>query len=289
MKLTLGFSPCPNDTFIFDALLHGAVDTEGLSFEVVMEDVEALNRLAFAGALAVTKLSYHACAHLTEMYDLCDAGSALGKGCGPLLVARTPLTTAETEQARIAIPGRMTTANFLLGIACPKAQNKQEMLFSDIEDAVVEGRADAGLIIHENRFTYAEKGLVQVADLGACWEESTGLPIPLGAIVMQRRLPEAVKARFQRVLRRSVEYAFAYPEASLPFVRTHAQAMSDVVMQAHIGLYVTNYTVSLGTEGRRAVEVLFDTAVERGLISGYRKGFLPPPDAETEEGWKGPL
>lgn len=279
MKLTLGFSPCPNDTFIFDALLHDRVDTEGLSFEPLIEDVEALNRLAFSRAIDVTKLSYHACAHLTEYYDLCDAGSALGNGCGPLLVARIPLDRVAVEQARIAIPGRMTTANFLLGIAYPKAQNKEETLFSEIEDAVAGGKADAGLLIHENRFTYAQKGLVQVADLGAYWEESTHLPIPLGAIVMRQTLPPEIKERFQRVLRRSVEYAFEHPAASLPFVRAHAQAMSDEVMQAHIRLYVTRYTVSLGEKGRQAVRLLFDTAVERGVIPAYRAEFLGQGDS----------
>jgi len=188
-NLTLGFSPCPNDTFIFDALLHGRIDTEGLVFEPVMEDVEALNRRAFAGELAVTKLSYHAFAHLTDQYALLDAGSALGNNCGPLLIARQAMTEAEVNAARIAIPGKMTTANFLLSLAFPLAQHKQEVIFSDIENAVLRGDVEAGLIIHENRFTYAQKGLVKILDLGEHWETTTGLPIPLGGIVVRRDLP----------------------------------------------------------------------------------------------------
>lgn len=266
MKLTLGFSPCPNDTFIFDAMLRQKIDTEGLEFEVIMEDVEALNRRACSAELDVTKLSYHAFAHLAFEYALLDAGSALGNNCGPLLVARAPMCVEEVNAARIAIPGNMTTANFLLSMAYPEAQNKQETLFSDIEDAVLENRADAGLIIHENRFTYAEKGLVKILDLGAHWEMTTGLPIPLGGIVVRRALPLEVQHKVNRVMRRSVEYAFAHPEAVMPFVRSHAQAMEDTVMKAHINLYVTHFTVDLGPSGRAAVHQMFQIAKEKQII-----------------------
>ncbi|MEI6412407.1 MAG: 1,4-dihydroxy-6-naphthoate synthase [Bacteroidota bacterium] len=269
MKLTLGFSPCPNDTFIFDAMLRQKIDTEGLEFEVFMEDVEALNRRAFVGELDVTKLSYHAFAHLLGQYTLLDAGSALGNNCGPLLIARAPKRTEEINAARIAIPGNMTTANFLLSMAYPDAQNKQETLFSDIEDAVLEGRADAGLIIHENRFTYAQRGLVKILDLGEHWESTTGLPIPLGGIVVRRALPLDIQHKVNRVMRRSVEYAFAHPEAVMSFVRAHAQAMEDAVMQAHIDLYVTHYTVDLGASGRAAVEQMFRIAREKQIIPNY--------------------
>lgn len=268
-KLTLGFSPCPNDTFIFDAMLHGKVDTEGIDFEVFMEDVEALNRRAFAGAVDVTKLSYHAFAYLTHRFALLDAGSALGNNCGPLLVARARLNEAAIASARIAIPGKMTTANFLLGLAYPGAHNKQETLFSDIEDAVLDGRADAGLIIHENRFTYAQKGLVKLVDLGEYWETTTGLPIPLGGIVVRRDLPLDIRQKVNRVMRRSVEYAFAHPDDVMPFVRLHAQAMDDDVMKAHIDLYVTDYTVDLGEKGRSAVEQMFRIAREKNIIPAY--------------------
>lgn len=270
-NLTLGFSPCPNDTFIFDALLHGRIDNEGLVFEPVMEDVEALNRRAFAGELAVTKLSYHAFAHLTDRYALLDAGSALGNNCGPLLIARQPMTEAEVNSARIAIPGKMTTANFLLSLAFPLAQHKQEVIFSDIENAVLRGDVEAGLIIHENRFTYAQKGLVKILDLGEHWETTTGLPIPLGGIVVRRDLPLEIQQKVNRVLRRSVEYAFANPAEVMPFVRQHAQEMDEAVMRAHIDLYVTKYTVDLGEDGRLAVEQMFRIASEKGVLSGIRE------------------
>lgn len=272
--LTLGFSPCPNDTFIFDAMVHGKVDTEGLRFEPVLEDVEALNRRAFSGDIAITKLSYHAYAWLTDRYVLLDAGSALGSNCGPLLVARAPLSAAQIDAGPIAIPGKMTTANFLLGLAFPSAQNKVETLFSDIEDAVSRGDVAAGLIIHENRFTYQHKGLVKLTDLGEYWETTTGLPIPLGGIVVRRDLPTDVQQKVNRVLRRSVEYAFAHPDDVMPYVRAHAQAMDDAVMRAHIGLYVTDYTVDLGAAGRQAVAELFRQAGEKQIIPNYNKNIF---------------
>lgn len=269
--LSLGFSPCPNDTFIFDALVHGKVDTEGISFEVVMDDVEALNRRAFAGQIDITKLSYHAFAHLTHQYVLLNAGSALGKNCGPLLVARQPMAPDAINAAHIAIPGEMTTANFLLSLAFPDARNKTPFLFSDIEDAVLENRCDAGLIIHENRFTYAQKGLVKLIDLGEFWETTTGLPIPLGGIVVRRDLPEAIQQKVNRALRRSVEYAFAHTDDVMPFVRAHAQAMEDAVMRAHIELYVNNYTIDLGEQGKKAVREMFRIAREKGVApAGFR-------------------
>lgn len=273
-KLTIGFSPCPNDTFIFDALLQGKVDTEGLTFEAVMEDVEALNRRAFAGELAVTKLSYHAFAHLTDRYALLDAGSALGNNCGPLLIAREPMDEATVNAARIAIPGKMTTANFLLSLAFPLAKNKSEVIFSDIEQSVLRGETEAGLIIHENRFTYQQKGLVKILDLGEYWETSTGLPIPLGGIVVRRDLPQEIQQKMNRVMRRSVEYAFANIQDVMPFVRLHAQEMEESVMRAHIDLYVTQRTVDLGPDGRAAVRQMFRIALEKGVLPEYREDFF---------------
>ncbi len=272
--LTLGFSPCPNDTFIFDAMIHGKVDTEGLDFEVVLDDVEALNRRAFAGNIDITKLSYHAFAYLTDRYNLLDAGSALGNNCGPLLVACQPLSAEAIAAGPVAIPGKMTTANFLLSLAFPAAKNKVETLFSSIEDAVLDGKAVAGLIIHENRFTYQQKGLVKLIDLGEYWESTTGLPIPLGGIVVRNTLPAEVQRKVNRVLRRSVEYAFAHPEAVMPFVRAHAQAMDDLVMQAHIDLYVTHYTLDLGVPGRSAIGQMFQIAREKQIIPDYNKNFF---------------
>ena len=268
MTLSLGFSPCPNDCFMFDAIVSHRIDLEGLDFSVRMADVEALNQSAFGGEAAVTKLSYHAYAYCTGNYVLLDAGSALGRNCGPLLISKRAISTAEVAAGdlTIAIPGRYTTANFLLGLAFPEARKKTPLLFSGIERALLDGEYDAGLIIHENRFTYEAKGLKKIVDLGEFWEAETGTPIPLGGIVVNRSLPDEVKQKVNRVLRRSVEYAFAHRSASLPFVREHAQEMSEDVMYRHIDLYVNEYSVDLGTEGRRAVATLFDRARAIGLI-----------------------
>jgi 1,4-dihydroxy-6-naphthoate synthase len=268
MTLTLAFSPCPNDCFMFDALVHRRIDLEGLEFDARLADVEALNKAAFAGEVDVTKLSYHAYAYCARDYVLLDAGSALGRTCGPLLISKRPIASEEVASGalRIAIPGKYTTANFLLGLAFPAACNRTEMLFSEIEGAVLDGRFDAGLIIHENRFTYAEKGLKKIVDLGEFWERETGAPIPLGGIVVRRSLPDAVKQTVNRLVRRSVEYAFAHRAASLPYVREHAQEMSESVMSQHIDLYVNEYSVDLGVDGRRAVELLFEKAKAVGVI-----------------------
>jgi len=279
MKLTLAFSPCPNDCFMFDALVHQRIDCEGLEFDVRLADVEALNKAAFAGDVDVTKLSYHAYAYCARDYVLLDAGSALGRNCGPLLVSKRPISREEVASGalRIAIPGTYTTANFLLGLAFPAARNKTELLFSDIERAVLDGRFDAGLIIHENRFTYAAKGLQKIVDLGEFWEGETGAPIPLGGIVVRRSLPDAVKEAVNRLVRRSVEYAFAHRSASLPYVRAHAQEMSEQVMYRHIDLYVNDFSVDLGPDGRRAVELLFAKAKALGVVPPIEQPlFLDP-------------
>ncbi|HZP48695.1 MAG TPA: 1,4-dihydroxy-6-naphthoate synthase [Vicinamibacterales bacterium] len=268
MTLSLGFSPCPNDCFVFDAIVNKRVDLEGLDFVPRIADVEALNKAAFARDIDVTKLSYHAYAFCIDDYVMLDAGGALGRRCGPLLISKRPVSRDEVAAGgvRIAIPGKYTTANFLCGLAFPAARRKIEMLFSDIEQALLDEAVDAGLIIHENRFTYEAKGLKKIVDLGEFWEYETGLPIPLGGIVVDRRLPADVQHRVNRVLRRSVEYAFAHRDASLPFVRAHAQEMSEEVMYKHIDLYVNQYTVDLGADGRRAVETLFERAVGTGLV-----------------------
>jgi 1,4-dihydroxy-6-naphthoate synthase len=271
MKLSLGFSPCPNDTFIFDALIHGKIDTEGLSFDVVMEDVEALNEAAFRTDLDITKLSYHAYAYLRDQYILLDAGSALGNNCGPLLIAKKALPESEIRTATVAIPGKYTTANFLLGLAYPEITNKKEMLFSDIEGSVLRDEVDAGLIIHENRFTYADKGLIKIVDLGEYWETTTGMPIPLGGIVIRRDLPDDLKQKVNRVLARSVAFALDHPEQTMDFVRQYAQEMDQAVMMAHIGLYVNDFTRDLGDKGKAAVEHLFATADEKGIIPPYQE------------------
>ena len=268
MTLTLGFSPCPNDCFMFDAIVHRRIDLEGLDFDVRLADVEALNKAAFSGDVDVTKLSYHSYAYCAREYVLLDAGSALGRNCGPLLISKRAIAEDEVAagRLRIAIPGKHTTANFLLGLAFPAARNKTELLFSDIEGAVLEDRVDAGLIIHENRFTYATRGLKKIVDLGEFWEGTTGAPIPLGGIVVRRSLLDDAKETVNRVVRRSVEYAFAHRTDSLAYVREHAQEMSDEVMYQHIDLYVNDYSVDLGADGRRAVELLFEKAKAAGVI-----------------------
>jgi len=268
MRLTLGFSPCPNDCFMFDAMVHRRVNLEGLEFDVRLADIEALNTSAFAGDVDVTKLSFHAYAYCADRYVLLDAGSALGRNCGPLLISKRPIGRDEVAAGslRIAIPGKYTTARFLLGLAFPAARDTTEVLFSDIEGAVLDGTYDAGLIIHENRFTYEAKGLKKIIDLGEYWESETGAAIPLGGIVIRRQLPDDVRQRVNRVMRRSVEYAFAHRTDCLAFVRTHAQEMSEDVMYRHIDLYVNEYSIDLGVEGRRAVEMLFSRARAVGVI-----------------------
>ncbi|RZM28366.1 MAG: 1,4-dihydroxy-6-naphthoate synthase [Pedobacter sp.] len=270
MKLSLGFSPCPNDTFIFDALIHHKIDTEGLDFDVFFDDVETLNQKALKGQLDISKLSFHAFAHVAENYALLDAGSALGFGVGPLLICKNEkfLHPGALEDAtlKVAIPGKLTTANFLLGIAYPALQNKVELVFSEIEEALINGTVDLGLIIHENRFTYADKGLHKIVDLGSFWENLTGCAIPLGGIVINRNLSPEIQQKVNRVLKKSVEFAFANPKSGLDFIREHAQAMEESVMYKHIELYVNKYSVDLGPEGRKAIDILFKMAQENGII-----------------------
>lgn len=268
MKITLGFSPCPNDCFIFDAIVNKRIDLEGLEFDIKMEDVETLNRWAVEGKLDSTKLSFHAYSYLTEMYQLMNAGSALGFNCGPLLISKNDFSIEEVKsnKLKIAIPGKLTTAHFLFSIAFPNATNKNEMVFSEIENAVLSGEYDAGLIIHENRFTYEQKGLKKVIDLGEFWESLIHAPIPLGGIVIKRNLPLDVKQKVDRIIRKSVEYAFAHPADSKPFIKEHAQEMDEAVMQKHIDLYVNQYSIGLGELGKKAVDLLMNKAIEMGVI-----------------------
>ncbi|HEX7414059.1 MAG TPA: 1,4-dihydroxy-6-naphthoate synthase [Bacteroidia bacterium] len=274
-KITIGFSPCPNDCFIFDALIHHKIDTKHLQFEPFIEDVETLNRMAFKGQLHTTKLSYHALAYLTKTYRLLTSGSALGFNCGPLLIA-LPKTAESIKQnpdavssLKVSIPGKYTTANFLLSLAYPNLTNKTEMLFSAIEQSVISGATDLGLIIHENRFTYQQKGLVKVMDLGEWWETYSHSAIPLGGIVVQRNLPEADQLLINQLIKESVQYAFANRNDVMPFVKQHAQAMDETVMQKHIDLYVNKYTIDLTDTGKKVVTLLFDKAIETKLISSY--------------------
>jgi 1,4-dihydroxy-6-naphthoate synthase len=275
--LTLGYSPCPNDTFLFHALVHGAVETPGLRFLPRLEDVETLNRRAAAGELDVTKVSYGAVPRLLDEYVLLRSGGALGRGCGPLLVARRPLAPEALRAARIAIPGLHTTANLLLRLFAPEAPAGVEMPYGEIMPAVAGGEVDAGLIIHESRFTYPQHGLVRVADLGEWWEGATGAPIPLGGIMARRALGEARIRAIDDAVRRSVEHAFLHPDASLAYVRAHAQEMDDEVARRHIELYVNAFSVDVGAEGEAAVAELFRRAAALGLVPrGHPAPFLEP-------------
>ena len=265
--LTLGFSTCPNDTFIFDAIVNKRIDMEGLQFDIHMADVEELNLLALKGDINITKLSYHAYAHLAGKYAVLNAGSALGRGNGPLFVSKHKIYPDEVPYVKIAIPGKYTTAAFLLKVAYPEIkQEPKEYLFSDIEEAVLSNEMDAGVLIHEGRFTYAKKGLHLITDLGAYWEQHSGKPIPLGCIAVSRNLPVDVQQKFGRVLRRSVEFALENPEASREFVRHHAQEMDEDVMRKHINLFVNNYTVDLGQEGKSAVEFFLNEAKRLKIV-----------------------
>jgi 1,4-dihydroxy-6-naphthoate synthase len=271
MKLTLGFSPCPNDTFIFDAMVHGRIDTEGLDFEYMMADVEELNRKALRNELDITKMSYYAFAFVSKDYAILDSGSALGYRNGPLLVSRRKLENSDVPRSSIAIPGKYTTANMLFSIAWPEAKNKKEYLFSDIEKAIIDGEVDAGLIIHETRFTYFRRGLQKVADLGDFWEKLTGLPIPLGTVVINRRIPPETSMKVNRIIRRSLDYAYHDALASYDFVSKNAREMDSNVMNSHIKLFVNRFSLNLGADGRKSITELFRIAGERGIIPQMNK------------------
>ncbi|HTQ29155.1 MAG TPA: 1,4-dihydroxy-6-naphthoate synthase [Puia sp.] len=254
MEISIGFSPCPNDTFIFDALVNKKIDTEGLDFVARLEDVETLNQWALAGRLPVSKISYAVLPLLLDHYQLLDSGGALGKGVGPLLIARQSYSLADVPNFSVAVPGKNTSAHMLFSLAFPQAEHKQFMIFSGIEDAVLSGTADCGVIIHENRFTYMQKGLVKLLDLGEFWEQKTGCPIPLGGIVASKELDPALRKKIDGLIKKSLEYSFAhYPELS-DFVKDHAREMDPSVMRQHIDLYVNQYSLSLGEDGRKAVD-----------------------------------
>jgi 1,4-dihydroxy-6-naphthoate synthase len=256
MKLSLGFSPCPNDTFIFDALVNRKIDTGDFEFEVILEDVQTLNRWAMEKKLDISKISYGVWPLLQKNYTLLDSGGALGKGVGPLLISKNNILLKDIDKLSIAIPGEQTTANLLFSMAFPLAKRKKFMFFSQIENAVLNDDVDCGVIIHENRFTYMQKGLVKQMDLGEYWEQKTKSPIPLGGIVMRNEFSPAERAEVDRLIRDSVAFAEAYYPDLSEYVIRHAQEMQESVMRQHIDLYVNQYSLSLGDEGRRAVEVL---------------------------------
>lgn len=264
--LTLGYSTCPNDTFIFYALAHGKVNLNELTYHITLADVETLNQRAAAGELDITKLSFAAIGHLRESYGLLHSGAALGRGCGPLIVARPGVQLAQLGDFPVAVPGAWTTACLLLNLFSPRPVQTVSRTFDNIMPAVRDGEFAAGVIIHEGRFTYQAYGLNCILDLGQWWEAQTGLPIPLGGIAVRRSLPEAVILKVQDTLRASVDYAKANPENAADYIRRYAQEMDATVMAQHISLYVNDFTRDLGKEGRVAIETLFRKAAEKDLM-----------------------
>ncbi|MDY0291897.1 MAG: 1,4-dihydroxy-6-naphthoate synthase [Desulfuromonadaceae bacterium] len=269
--LTLGYSPCPNDTFIFAALVHNQVPCAGLSFNECLEDVETLNRLALKATLDLTKISYHAFGHVREHYTLLRSGSALGRGCGPLVVAPAPCRLADLRDKTVLIPGELTTATLLLQLCERGLTNLRTLPFDQIMPALQRGEAAAGVIIHESRFTFANYGLHQIIDLGQWWEETTGLPIPLGGILARRDLDPELVARVEQGIRASLEFARAHPQQVAAYIRAHAQELSAEVTAQHIDLYVNDFSLELGSEGEHAVRYLLQQAEERGIIPSCDK------------------
>jgi 1,4-dihydroxy-6-naphthoate synthase len=277
MKLTLAYSPCPNDTFIFDALVHGRIDTRGYEFEVVLADVETLNGWAFEGLWDITKLSYHALAYVLPQYRLLDSGSALGWGVGPLVISKNKISEADLFSGPVAIPGRWTTANLLTTLAYPELKNKKEVIYSDIEQQVLSGEVVAGVIIHENRFTYASRGLSLVQDLGDWWEKETSQPIPLGGIAANRQRLTSKQAKdISELIAESVRYAWTHPQASHGYVLAHAQEMDEHARVKHIETYVNKYSESLGEEGKAAFHYLIGKLQDQGRLGALSGDWLEP-------------
>ncbi len=257
MNLSIGFSPCPNDTFIFDALVNKKLDTGDIHFEPVLEDVQTLNQWAIEGKLDITKLSYGVLPLVLDNYQLLSSGSALGKGVGPLLISKAALQTLNVEDYTIAIPGENTTAHLLFSLKYPLAKKKIFVRYDQVEDFVLQGKG-LGVIIHENRFTYEQKGLNKITDLGDYWEQETKVPIPLGGIVINRKFNKELQQKINSLIRKSLEYAYQnYPELN-DYIKNHAQEMSEDVMRKHINLYVNKYSLELGHEGKTAVIKLMD-------------------------------
>ena len=257
MRLTIGFSPCPNDTFIFDALINKKIDTEGFEFDAILEDVQTLNKWALDNKLMITKLSYGVLPLVLDNYILLNSGSALGKGVGPLLISNKEEEIMNVGSTAIAIPGEHTTAHLLFSLAYPDANNKIFLRYDEIENFVLENKG-LGVIIHENRFTYRQKGLFKITDLGDYWEKITGNPIPLGGIVVKRNIDAAIQQKIDRLIKKSIEYAFSnYPELN-DYIRDHSQEMSEEVMRKHINLYVNEYSLNLGDIGKNAVRKMID-------------------------------
>src|SRR4030066_999703 len=263
-SLTLGYSPCPNDTFIFYALVHDKIDTKNLKFNEILLDVETLNQKALLTELDLTKISYHAFGHMRKNYCLLKAGGALGKDCGPLVIAKNEYTMEELRGKKIAIPGKLTTAYLLLQLYNPdfrlQTSDLLEMPFDKIIDAVAKEEVDAGLIIHESRFTYHSYGLKQIVDLGEWWEKQTGHLIPLGGIIAKRSLGEGLNKKINKTIKSSIEYAFSNRSEPMDYIKKHSQELSDEVINQHINLYVNNYSLDVGQDGEKAVIALLSRA-----------------------------
>ena len=268
MKLTLGFSPCPNDTFIFDALVNNKIDTQGLSFDVVLEDVQTLNQWALEGRLDITKLSYAVLPLVLDKYIVLKSGSALGRGVGPLLITNKEQGMSNVEGSTVAIPGEHTTAHLLFSLAYPNAKNKVFLRYDEIEDFVLAGKG-LGVIIHENRFTYKEKGLHKIIDLGDFWETKTNNPIPLGAITIRRDTEPGLQQRIDALIKKSIEYAYDNYPLLNDYIRSHSQEMSEEVMRKHIDLYVNNYSLDLGEEGKAAVRKLLEVYQQSDPLANF--------------------
>ena len=267
MKLSLGFSTCPNDTFMFEALVNKRIQAKGYEFDLQLADVEELNKKALAGELDITKISIAAYPHFASTYQLLSAGGAIGTGNGPVLVSKKKIYPDEMQNLLIAIPGIHTTARLLMSIIYPEAKDLREYLFSDIEDAVLSDATDAGVIIHENRFTYMDKGLRKISDLGEEWEKLTHLPLPLGGIAIKRSLSSNVKTEFNKLLSESIRFALDKPLISLPFVKKYAQNLQEAIIFQHIKLFVNEYSANMGEEGKESINALFKR--------GYDVGSLP--------------
>jgi len=278
LTLTLGYSPCPNDTFLFYPLIHNSIPDTGFHFVERLEDVETLNRLAMEENLDICKVSYNAFAHIRERYILLRSGGAMGRGCGPLIVSKRLNVPGDLKRKRIAVPGKFTTACLLLQLFDPTLTELIFLPFDEIMTAVHEGQADAGVIIHESRFTFQAYGLRKVLDLGEWWEKSTGLPLPLGGIAAKRSLGPSTLSRLSALVRSSVEYARNHPEETLRYVHSHAQEMSKEVCSAHIALYVNDYSLDPGPDGEHAAEFLFERGEQLGLFPPSRTPlFVPAP------------
>ena len=268
-RIHLGISTCPNDTFAFHGLLTNRIDTEGLTFDIELMDVQELNDRLFAGDFDVAKASFHAALLLTDELGVLPSGSALGFGVGPLLLSAKPGThPTNSPNMRVLCPGRHTTATLLYRLFHPNEGRLDQTIFSDIMPALQNGTADFGVCIHEGRFTWQEHGLGCVEDLGTVWEQATNTPLPLGGILARHRLGDDLLRRIQRTIRSSLEYGLANRDQTLESMRKYAQEFSDDVLMQHVDLYVNDWTVELGDVGVRSLQALTDKAKEVGILDG---------------------